>query len=408
MRLLFVSQRVPYPPNRGDKIATYHQIRHLTRKHDVVVACLAENREDLENVKELAPMVASVDAVPLSPQRARIRALGCLASSVPLTVAYFNEPELHRRVADLMARRAIDAVIVYSSGVAQFVERYQEVPRIMHFGDLDSLKWEQYASKSHPPMRWVYQSEYRRMLDYECRLANRFSHSVVHTRSELQDFQRLIPGAPVSCIGNGVDLNYFQPMGLARKTNSLIFTGVMDYFPNVEGVVWFCREVFPIIKVKIPNVSFVICGARPNAAVRRLGRMPGVVVTGKVPDIRTYLDRASVGVVPLRIARGIQNKLLEGMAMGLPIVSTTVAFLGVEAIESRDLLVADTAPDFAAAVVRLLKEEELRREMGRSARTVMEANYNWDTQLGQLDRVLDIVLTRSPTGQGSADAPRVR
>jgi glycosyltransferase involved in cell wall biosynthesis len=165
----------------------------------------------------------------------------------------------------------------------------------------------------------------------------------------------------------------------------------MDYFPNGEGVNWFCREVLPIIRIRIPDVSFVICGARPTAAVRKLANEPGVVVTGRVPDVRSHMSQASVGVVPLRIARGIQNKLLEGMAMGLPIVTTTAAHLGVEAVEGRDLLVADRPEDFAAAVVRLLGEERVRMEMGRSAREFMESHYAWDSQLAQLDRILENV-----------------
>jgi sugar transferase (PEP-CTERM/EpsH1 system associated) len=397
MRLLFVTQRVPYPPNRGDKIATYHQIRHLVRNHEVSVACLAENREDLDYVQGLAPMVTTVDAVLLPPHRAKIRALFALSSGSPLTVAYFNEPELHRRVASLMRTREPDAIIVYSSGTAQFVERFNDIPRIMNFGDLDSLKWEQYASMSLPPMKWVYQCECRRMLEYERGLAHRFSHSVVHTQRELEDFQRLIPGVPVSCVKNGVDLDYFRPVEAPRKADSLIFTGVMDYFPNVEGVNWFCREVLPIIRNKIPDVSFVICGARPTTAVRQLQQAQGVIVTGKVPDVRSFLSKASVGVVPLRIARGIQNKLLEGMAMGLPVVSTTAAFRGVEAVEGRDLLVADQPEAFAAAVIRLLGDEKLRRQIGRSAREFMERKYAWDVQLAQLDRILESVTTGTRT-----------
>ena len=396
MNLLFLAQRVPFPPNRGDKIATYNQIRHLAKKHEVAVLCLAENRDDLANVEALSPIVASIHAVPLSPQRARIRALYGLASGTPLTVAYFNEPELHQRVASHMANRRCDAVIIYSSGVAQFVEKYSNVPRVMNFGDLDSLKLEQYAAKSLPPMKWVYQCEYHRLLQYERHLAASFSHSVVHTQRELSDFQRLIPGVPVACVRNGVDLEFFQPLDLPKKPNSLVFTGVMDYFPNVEAVTWFCKEVLPIIRLEIPDVSFVICGARPNAVVVRLAKLPGVVVTGRVADVRPYLAQASVGVVPLRIARGIQNKLLEAMAMGLPVVSTTAAYVGVEAKSGRDLLIADDPISFANAVIGLLQDESRRREMGRSARELIEKSYTWTTQLSHLDRVLERVTSGLP------------
>jgi sugar transferase (PEP-CTERM/EpsH1 system associated) len=391
MRILYLAQRVPYPPDRGDKILTYRQIVHLARNHEVSVACLADGPEDLDNVAGLRPLVASVDAVPLRRRHARWRALAALARGIPLTAAYFNEHKLHECVAARMEACRFDAVLVYSSGMAQFVEKYDGVPRIMQFADLDSLKWEQYARNSRPPFRWVYGIEARRLLCYERHIAATFSHSLVTTARELQDFARLIPGAPVSCVKNGVDLDYFQPLDLTREKASLVFTGVMDYFPNVHGVNWFCREVLPLIREQVPGVTFTACGARPNAAVQALAQLPGVKVTGRVPDVRPYLSRAEVGVVPLHMARGIQNKLLEAMSMGLPTVTTTPAFAGAGATDGKDLLVADRAADFAAAVVRLLQDEGLRTRLGRSARAFIEKNYRWETQLVHLDAVLAAV-----------------
>jgi sugar transferase (PEP-CTERM/EpsH1 system associated) len=388
MRILFLAQRVPYPPDRGDKITTFHQIRHLAKRHEVAVACLADGPEDMDNIRGLDGLASSVDAVPVSRRRARLRALFALATGGPLTVAYFNERELHRRVAARMEATPFDAIVAYSSGVAQFVEKYTGVPRIMQFADLDSLKWRQYVQRSRRPMRWVYALETRRLLRYERHLATTFSHSTVCTPREMRDFQELIPGAPVSCVSNGVDLEYFRPQEVAKEENSLVFTGVMDYFPNVSGVIWFCREVLPRIREQIPGVTFTICGARPEPCVQELGSLSGVRVTGRVPDVRPYLAKASACVVPLHIARGIQNKLLEGMAMGLPAVATTVAFEGVEAKRDRDLLVADDADDFARAVIRLLSDEELRVRTGAAARACVEANYQWETQLGRFDNVL--------------------
>ncbi len=406
MRILYLAQRVPYPPDRGDKITTFHEIRHLARHHEVAVACLADGEKDLDNLEGLAPFVSSVDAVPLRPRRARLRALGALPLRTPLTVAYFNERELHRRVEARMAAAPFDAIVVYSSGVAQFVEKYTDVPRIMQFADLDSLKWQQYADKVGFPRRWVYALEARRLLRYEQFLATSFSHSLVCTPREMRDFHALIPGAPVSCVSNGVDLAFFSPGELPREEKSLVFTGIMDYFPNVDGVLWFCREVLPLVRQQVPAATFTICGSRPNAAVADLARLPGVTVTGRVPDVRPYLARAGVGVVPLRIARGIQNKLLEAMAMGLPTVATTAAFEGVEAEKDRDLLVADEPRDFAAAVVRLLADQDLRRQMGQAARACVVANYRWEDQLKRLDRVLAGITAGASSHGGKVPSRR--
>jgi sugar transferase (PEP-CTERM/EpsH1 system associated) len=397
MRILFLGQRVPYPPDRGDKITTFHEIRHLAQNHEVAVACLADGPEDLENVVSLKPLTSSVDAVPLNRRRARIRAVAALVTGDPLTVAYFNERELHRRVTARLENEPVDLIVVYSSGMAQFVQKYAHVPRIMQFADLDSLKWQQYSTSAALPMRWIYGLEYRRLLRYERQLAAEFSHSLVCTPREVRDFVQLIPGAPVSCVSNGVDLDYFQPLTLLKQDNSLVFTGIMDYFPNVEGVVWFCREVLPLIRREVPHVTFTICGARPNTAVQALQKYTGVTVTGRVAEVRPYLARSSVCVVPLRIARGIQNKLLEAMAMGLPTVASTASFEGVEAEKETHLLVADEPADFARSVVRLLNEEALRTRMGRAARVCMEANYRWETQLSRLDQVIAAVTAKEAT-----------
>jgi sugar transferase (PEP-CTERM/EpsH1 system associated) len=391
MRILFLTQRVPFPPNRGDKITTFHELRHLAGKHEVTVACLADGEEDMANLSALSSLTAAIDAVPLRPIQARLRALSSLGTEIPLTVAYFGESRLHQRVAATVRQRHFEAIIVYSSGMAQFVEPYSDVPRIMQFADLDSLKWQQYAQNSRFPRSWVFHRESRLLLEYERKLARAFSHSLVCTPRELDDLERLVPGVAASCIGNGVDLERFRPQSVEKLPGELVFTGVMDYYPNVEGIVWFCRDVLPLIRREVPRTTLTICGARPNARVRALARIPGVSVTGLVTDVRPYLAKATVAVVPVRITRGIQNKLLEAMAAGLPAVACSAAARGVEAIPGTDLFVADDPGDFAHATVRLLSDADLRRRTGEAARTCMEANYRWEHQLERLDRVLEQV-----------------
>jgi sugar transferase (PEP-CTERM/EpsH1 system associated) len=388
MRILFLSQRVPYPPNRGDKIPTYYYVRHLARAHDVTVACLADGREDLVNAAGLRPLVRAVEAVPLSRGRAKLRSLAALAGSRPLTAAYFDEPELRRRVRRLVKVGRFDLAFVFSSGMAPYVEGFSSLPRVIQFADLDSQKWAHYASFAPPPKRWIYQTEARRLLEYERRIAHTFTQSLVCSPRELEDFHRLIPGTPVRCIANGVNLDFFHPTGATKAPDSLVFTGVMDYLPNVDAVVWFCRDVLPRVRAEVPGVTFTICGASPDRRVRALAGIPGVTVTGSVPAVRPYLDRAEVAVVPLRIARGIQNKLLEAMASGLPVVATPAAVGGIQARDGRDLFVADAPDRFAAAVVGLLRDAQLRAETGSAARAAVEANYRWERSLARLDEVV--------------------
>lgn len=403
MRILYVAQRVPYPPDRGDKITTYNEIRHLAQSHEVAVACLADGVADLANVEPLASLVASVDAVPLHAGAARIRALSALAMGGPFSVAYFNERLLHEKVAARTAEKPFDAVIVYSSGVAQYAEPLHGVPRIMQFADLDSLKWAQYAEKARFPKSWLFRREYRLLLEYERHIARSFDHSLVCTRVELDDLQRLIPGVAASCVGNGVDLDYFRPTAAAKKEFDLVFTGVMDYPPNVEGVVWFCEQVLPLIRREVPGATFTICGSRPAPQVLDLGRIAGVTVTGRVPDVRPFLEQASVCVVPLRIARGIQNKLMEAMATGLPTVTCRASFSGIEATPGVDIEVADTPEAFATATIHLLKDPQRRDRMGVAARTCMERNYLWEHQLAKLDVVIESIVAKRAPARGRSE-----
>ena len=240
MRIFFVCQRVPFPPDRGDKITTYNEVRHLGRRHEVHVFCLADGQTDLANVEGLRDCTASVTAVPISPVRGRIRAMRALFGTGPLSVAMLREPALHAAIRRRFAELEPDAIMVYSSNVAQFAEPFTRARRIMQFADLDSLKWRDYAMRSRSPMRWVYALEARRLLDYERHIARTFSHSLVCTEMEARDFRALIPDAPVSTVRNGVDLEYFRPAGVPKQPGSLVFTGVMNYAPNVDAVRWFC------------------------------------------------------------------------------------------------------------------------------------------------------------------------
>ena len=388
MRIFFVCQRVPFPPDRGDKITTFNEIRHLSIAHEVHVFCLADGSPDLANIPGLSDYVQSVTAVPVTGLRSRLRALTALVTGKPLSVAAYNEKRLHDAIKEQFSALKPDLIMVYSCNVAQYAEDFPQVPRLMQFAELDSSRWGQYAKRSPIPLRWIYAIEQRRFFAYEQRIARAFSHALVCTAIEQREFQRLIPGVPVSFVGNGVDLDYFRPAASPKQPGSIVFTGVMDYLPNVDAVIWFCNKALPLIQAQIPEATFVICGSRPTVAVHRLAKKPGVTVTGWVPDTRPFLDRAEVFVAPLRMGRGIQNKVLEGLAMGLPCIASTAAWSGTAVANGEGLLVADEPQEFAGHVVRLLREPDFRTSMACKARAAVEANYRWATQLAVLDRVI--------------------
>jgi sugar transferase (PEP-CTERM/EpsH1 system associated) len=394
MRIFCVCQRVPFPPDRGDKIVTFHEIRHLSQKHEVHVFCLADGGQDLANLPALRDCAASVTAVAVTRLRSRLRSLLALAAGRPLSVAAFDEAELHQAILRKYDEVLPDLIIVFSCNVAQYAEHFPGVPRIMQFHDLDSLKWAQFAERKRIPLKWIYRIEAQRLLAYERGIAHGFSHALVCTAAEREDFARLFPGAAVSLVGNGVDLEYFRSPGAVKEPGSLVFTGVMDYFPNVDAVEWFCDAILPLVRAQIPQARLTICGSRPTAAVRQLAKREGVRVTGWVPDTRPYLDTAEVFVAPLRVARGVQNKLLEALAMGLPCIASAIAWRGTTVGRGNGILVADNAAEFAAHVIRLLRDSAFRAETAKKAREAAEAQYRWEGQLAALDRVIAAVTAQ--------------
>jgi sugar transferase (PEP-CTERM/EpsH1 system associated) len=388
MNILYLAQRVPYPPSRGDKIASYHAVRYLAAKHSLFVGALAHDRDDLEHARELKRLGVEVDVALRHPSAARLAALHALVTGAPLSIAYYRSKELARAILHRAATVRFDAVIAFCSSMGQYADLLPALPLIADLVDLDSSKWQLYAAASQWPHSAVYAAEQRRLLAYERRLAKRAAVAVVRTEAEREDCLRLIPEARFEVVSNGVDLAYFSAHGAKPTTRNIVFTGVMDYFPNVHAVEYFCREILPRIRQRILDATFTIVGSRPNARVRRLENIPGVAVTGEVPDVRPYLRAASVAVAPLLLARGIQNKVLEAMAMNTPVVTTPAAFRGIDAAEGDGIFVAHEPGDFATKVVRILEDPRLASEMGKRARAAVEKRYVWDEQLASLERLI--------------------
>jgi polysaccharide biosynthesis protein PslH len=387
MKIFFLCQRVPFPPDRGDKITTYHELTHLNRHHEVHVFCLADGQEDLANVAGAREHAASVTAVLASPRETKLRALRGLLTGEPLSVVGYRFGALQAAVDRAMREIQPDLVWVFSANMAQYVVHHA-VPRVIQFADLDSLKWSQYADKAHGVMRWVYAREHRTLLAHERALAAGAARSVVCTENERRDFRQQIPGAPVEILANGVDLAYFSPSGHAKVPRQMVFTGVMDYLPNVDAVTWFAHEVLPLVRRAVPQASFVICGSRPNAEVQALAALPGVSVTGRVPDVRPFVESSEVFVGPLRIARGVQNKVLEALALRVPCVTTRKVLAGTELAEGEGILAADDAQGFADHVVRLLQDAVLREQQAQRGREAVSRRYDWNAQFAVLDDVI--------------------
>jgi len=393
MRILFLSQRVPYPPNRGDKITTWKLIERMRRRHEVVVVALSHDEADAQGARDLEAMGIETHAFPINTKVKKLTSLPLLLTSKPMTLGVFGSTELQACVDRLAP--SCDLAYAYSSSMAAFLEPHHHFPRVMHFAELDSDKWRQYAERSRWPASWVYGHEHRTLLEYERRIAHAFADNVLCTPLEQDVFESAIPGPHSMVLRNGVDLEYYQPRPELAEERHLVFTGVMDYLPNIDGCTHFVQDVLPLVRAKYPDTRFTIVGSKPTSEVQALGEVEGIEVTGFVDDTRDWIGRACLSVAPLRIARGIQNKVLEALAMGLPVVGTTSATQGVEGRPGRDYLLANTAREQADAICGLFADPAELSAQGTRGREFVERSYDWDKVLEPLDALLERLVPGS-------------
>ncbi len=395
--LLYLVHRIPYPPNKGDKIRSFHLLKHLGKRYRVHLGAFVDDRADWAHAKAVGELAGGeVCLLPLHRTGATLKSTSGLLSGEPLTLPYYRDRRMQRWVDGLLASGRIKRVLVYSSSMAQYVMSRADLNRVIDFVDIDSDKWRQYAQKKPWPLNWVYRREATRLLAYEHRVTQAFDAVTFVSDAEAALFKRQIPEGVDKVFGlsNGVDTEYFSPdhalpNPYGPQERALVFTGAMDYWANVDAVTWFAADVFRAVRDRVPEARFYIVGARPTPEVQKLATIPGVTVTGGVVDIRPYLAHAAVAVAPLRIARGIQNKVLEAMAMARPVVVSPEALEGIAAAPGRELLVARNGEEFRSRCVALLQGEPDGGAIGARARARVTADYSWDHHLAGLDRVLD-------------------
>ncbi|MFN0086556.1 MAG: TIGR03087 family PEP-CTERM/XrtA system glycosyltransferase [Blastocatellia bacterium] len=404
MKVLFLAHRIPFPPNKGDKIRSFHELCALVeRGHEVHLAAFADDLNDLNHQVELARLCASVHIVPLRSWIGKARALRALAGSGSLSRAYYRSPRMKRIVRRLVDLHSFDAIQVYSSTMAQYVPDELASRTVVDLVDIDSEKWRDYSRRARRPLSWIYAVEGRRLREYEYEIVSGFACSVLTSPREaalLDELDEFTRRARLRIITNGVDLERYQPAEPfsprgASSQARLIFVGAMDYYANIEGVRWFVEHVFPLVRTEEPYAEFFIVGGNPTEEVKRLGRRDGVTVTGLVEDIRPYLRSATASVMPLRIARGVQNKMLESMALGKAIIATGEAAAGLKVVADEHLIVADSPADFAAAVIEVLRDRTLREHLGSRARRYVEAEHEWQPLLDRMTGLIESVGARS-------------
>jgi sugar transferase (PEP-CTERM/EpsH1 system associated) len=396
--VLFLSHRIPYPPNKGDKIRSYHLLKHLAQRYRVHLGTFIDDPDDWQYVDKVKPLCGETHFANLNPRAAKVRSLGALINGRALSLDYYQDAGLQAWVNKIMKEQPISRVLVFSSAMAQFVMQEKSTRRVIDFVDIDSDKWRQYADKKMWPMSWLYRREGRQLLRYEREVARDFDASLFVSDTEAKLFKQFAPESEskIGFFNNGVDTDYFSPH--IDYTNPypageevIVFTGAMDYWPNVDAVRWFARDIFPAVLARNSNARFYIVGSRPTADVQALASLPGVRVTGTVPDVRPYLAYARAAAAPLRIARGVQNKVLEAMAMSKPVIVSAPALEGIDAEPGRDLLLAPDAGQFSIAVLSVLDKssDELSGKLGMAARAKVETCYGWTSNLQRVDALLE-------------------
>ena len=388
--LLFLAHRIPYPPNKGDKIRSFHLLKRLAKHYQVHLGTYIDDPADWQHIDKLNAICVQTHYLGLTPSLAKIKSLKGLLTGQALSVPYYHNQAMQAWVDQTISQHQIKKVLIFSSAMAQFINDSHDVEMIVDFVDVDSDKWRQYAAKKSGLPRWIYQRESEYLLKYERAIAAKAKASIFVSEQEAALFKRLAPevNAKTTHINNGVDTDYFSPehrfiSPIQAEDAAIVFTGAMDYWANVDAVVWFAAEVFPSILNNYPAAKFYIVGSRPSKEVQALAKQNNIVVTGAVDDVRPYIAHAKLVVAPLRIARGIQNKVLEAMAMGKYVAATTAAMEGIVCADPIDVAINDEADAMAQHIVGWLKLNPLALESTIN-REFVQLKFSWEQNLDQL------------------------
>lgn len=398
LKLLYLTHRLPFPPNKGDKVRSYHLLRHLAARHEVHLGTFIDDPDDEQHLPRVRELCASLHVARLNPGRAKLLSLRGLLNGEALSLPFYRDAGLQSWVDDAVHRVGFDAAVIFSGVMAQYVAAQPGLPTLVDFVDVDSAKWRDYAPAHRWPMSWLYLREFQKLLAFERRTAESVAGSFFSTPQEVALFGQLAGpvSTPVEPLCNGVDADFFAPRPdcvnpFTSGELPLVFTGAMDYWPNVDAVCWFVADILPGLRQRFPALRFHIVGRSPTPAVLALAG-EAVNVTGTVADVRPWLQHAAAIVAPLRLARGVQNKVLEAMAAARPVVAASSCVRAIAAQPVPGLLGADDASDYIEQLSGLLSDAARAGAAGREARRYVVDAYSWTAHLSVLDRRLEAAV----------------
>lgn len=390
--ILFLVHRLPYPPNKGDKLRSFHLLRYLQESHRVFLGTFLDSKEDEQYLPALREMCPDLHVERLRPKLSKLLSVRGLFRREALTMTFYRSASMRQWVQQVQANHSLQASVVFTSAMAQYAKPLQPgTPMLMDFVDVDSAKWLAYAPAHRWPLSWLYHREARKLLAAECEIAGQSVRSFFATAQEASLFRFLVPQcankAEVLC--NGVDAEYFshdpeRVSPFRPDEKAIVFVGTMDYWPNIDAATWFASTVMPQVLARWPMACFHIVGRNPSKEVLALAS-DSVRISGTVLDVRPYLQFASAVVVPLRVARGVQNKILEAMAMAQPVITVPACAQAIGASAEEGLLQASEPPAFVALLNTLLEDSDGAMGLGRAAREHVCQHFRWADHMQGLD-----------------------
>jgi sugar transferase (PEP-CTERM/EpsH1 system associated) len=388
MKILFVTPRFPYPLLQGDQLILYHRLRILSQRHEITLLTLYHSSWELENIDQIRPYCKEIYTVPLPKWQSLINVgKGLFTSQLPLQACYYSSSRFQQQLDSILAANNFDIVHAFMMRIAPYFHHIH-TPKIIELIDSMQLNLERRVVLESFPRRWIFQEELQRVIRYERDLPNLFNKLVVVSEKDAQ----LIPSDRVKVIPNGIDTDFFSLQQQSPIDPTLIFSGNMSYAPNIHAVKWFVELCLPIIQQTVPNVSLIIAGAKPSREVRSLARKEGVIVTGFVESMPETLKQAKVAIAPMQSGSGMQNKILEAMASGLPVVTTTLGLGSLSAKPDKEILIADSPEDFAKATITLLQNSDLAREIRNLARQFVVNKYSWEFSANQVENLYNQII----------------
>ena len=395
-RLLMLTQRVPYPADRGDRIRALNLLRFLSCRADISLACAAQDAVPSTSREALQQYCREFAYGAIPGWKSALQDIGSLAVGRSASEAHFYSADLMKTVRAWAKKHPFDGIVCYCSSMYSYLhcEELKRTPVIVDLVDVDSRKWLDCAGVSHRPLKWLHTLEAARVAKLEREICARADEVFVISDAERRILQQVAPRADIRVAGNGVDTEYFAPAPPSMIEKHVgCFVGVLNYQPNVDGLRWFAENVWPQVRTQWPDAKLLVIGKSPDAGLAKLiSSSPGMELHANVPDVRGYLSRSEFSIAPLRVARGVQNKVLEAMSMQKPVIASSASLQGINAAIGRELLRADTANDWLVCIDRLFSEPSYAREIGEAARRYVLTYHSWESCLDPFGDALDGIM----------------